>query len=179
MRKTSLFFVFLVLMLGLHAFSSTYAVTTDNQIVLLKDDGTWGKVTLKENIRGLKEVDVDVPFILGDIAITIKQVLRHEEFLVLDVFIVNNGTEIADADTLSYGFDIRDSEGYNYSSGYISGIPDEYCNKSLVGKIRPRGYIRGYIFFKIAKDVEIRELYVTYWFDTTFVDISKIEPREL
>jgi len=35
-------------MLSLQVFSSTYAVTTDNQIVLLKDDGTWEKVTLEE-----------------------------------------------------------------------------------------------------------------------------------
>jgi len=127
----------------------------------------------------LKDVDIGTPFILGDIAITIKQVLRYKEALILDVFIVNNGAEIVDADTLSYGFDIRDSEGYNYSSGYIPGIPEEYYYKSLGGKIRPRGYIRGYIFFKIPEEAEIRELYVSYLFDTAYVDISKIEPKGL
>ncbi|AKI96557.1 DUF4352 domain-containing protein [Kosmotoga pacifica] len=161
MRKASLFFVFLVLMLSLHAFSSMYAVTTDNQIVLLKDDGTWEAVKEAVDKYGIPKVQIDVPFVFENIAITIKNIFKYGDCIIFDFFIFNNSDEMISMDYIS--FDLRDIEGFNYDlRTYSSEAPEKYINRRLNGKIRPHGSLRGYLFLEISEDIELNELYVNH-----------------
>jgi len=160
-RKASLFFVFLVLMLSLQVFSSTYAVTTDNQIVLLKDDGTWEAVKEAVDDYGIPKAQIDVPFVFENIAITIRNVFKYGDCIIFDFFIFNNSDEMISIDYIS--FDVRDIEGFNYDlRTYSSEVPDKFIYKRLKGKIRPYGSLRGYLFLEISEDIELNELYVNH-----------------
>lgn len=161
MRKTFLFFVFLVLMLSLHAFSSTYAVTTNNQIVLLKDDGTWELVEEAVDEYGIPKVRIDVPFVFENIAITIKNIFKYGDCIIFDFFILNNSEKMINMDFIS--FDLRDTEGFNYDlTTYSLEVPAKYTNRRLDGKIRPHGSLRGYLFVEISEDIELNELYMNH-----------------
>jgi len=160
MRKIVI--IICLLIFSVATLASIFATTDDGERVILHEDGTWEYFRPPESNDEVDLNDYDREYEIGNLEITVHSVERLNDFLIVDVSVVNN-----------YPFGIWLMQDYFFllygrtKSPLIleeSNIGQKYMNALLTEKygtyLSAYGKIRGYLVFSVKGNMQSQKLLI-------------------